>query len=166
MRLCVVRNKSTGRAVRGKKAVQGLEIHQVPGTLVVGGFGVSWLQAGLLLWKGSLPPPFCSLSSSQRKSFGRRVSDAHTEGINDLILSFQLFTSPSLTRAESSAATVSQPGCRQPKKIIKLYRGQIEPESGMNELADRRAKNWQRAYRYWPLSFGNTALCWHASMCV
>lgn len=96
VRLCVVRNKSLqeGRGGEGKKAVQGLEIHQVPGTLVVGGF---WglLASGWLAAVEGIPPSslLLPLSSSQRKSFGRRVSDANTEGIN-IILSLCFLSHP------------------------------------------------------------------------
>lgn len=55
--LCVVRNKSLreGWGGEGKKAVQGLGLHPVPGTLVVPGLGVPWPQACLLL--SEVPPP-------------------------------------------------------------------------------------------------------------
>ena len=133
VRLCVVQNKSLqeGRGGEGKKAVQGLEIHQVPGTLVVGG---SWglLASGwLAAVKGIPPPPFCSPFPPLRGSLleGEFQMPTRKELTSSCCSAF--FHIPfTLTRAESSTATVSQPGCRQPKKIIKLYRGQIEPESG------------------------------------
>lgn len=91
--LCVVLNKSyrKGGVERGKKAVQGLEIHQVPGTLVVGGFWGLLASGWLAAVEGILPPPFCSLLS--KEVFGRRVSDAHTEGIN-IILSLCFLSHP------------------------------------------------------------------------
>ena len=76
-----------GGVERGKKAVQGLEIHQVPGMSVVRG---SWglLASGWLAAVKGFPPSslLLPLSSPQRKSFGGRVSDANTEGINIILL--------------------------------------------------------------------------------
>lgn len=93
--LCVVRNKSLreGWGGEGKKAVQGLGIHQVPGTLVVPGLGVPWPQAGLLL--SEVPPhlPAQRRPATQRKSFGGRVSNANTEGIN-IFLSLWFLSHP------------------------------------------------------------------------
>ena len=88
---------------------------------------LGWLAAV----EGIPPPPFCSSFPPLRESLleGEFQMPTRKELTSSCRSAF--FHIPfTLTRAESSTATVSQPGCRQPKKIIKLYRGQIEPESG------------------------------------
>lgn len=130
VRLCGT-NKSLqeGRGERGRKPFKDWRSIKCL-TLVVGGFWVSWLQAGLLLWKGSSSSLLLPLSSSQREVFEGEFQMPTRKELTSSCRSAFFHIPFTLTRAESSAATVSQPGCRQPKKIIKLYRGQIDQSQG------------------------------------
>lgn len=120
-----------GGVERGRKPFKGWRSIKCLGHQWSGGLGVSWLQASLLLSKGSPPPRFCFPFPPLRGSLleGEFQMPTRKELTSSCRSAF--FHIPfTLTRAESSAVAVSQPGCRQPREIIKLYGGQIEPESG------------------------------------
>ena len=87
--LCVVRNKSLrgGWGGKGKKAVTGLGIHQVPGTLVSPSPGVPRPPAPWLRSEGNP-------SRDSDDVFGVRVLNANTAGINVLWLLWFLSYSP------------------------------------------------------------------------